>query len=138
MGTYLACEENFNGYFSSSDLEFSRTEAMERCRVKLSDWGYGWASVGERFDISKHPNEANRAGYVVEIDPFDPESTPKKKTAHGRFKHENADMVIADDGRVVVHMGDDERRGDCSQHAHGRIVRRRHHHGPSRMGCLQS
>ena len=108
-GTYLACEENFNGYFSSSDPEFSRTESMKRYGVNLSDWGYGWASVDERFDISRHPNEANRAGYVVEIDPFDPESTPKKRTALGRFKHENADVVIADDGRVVVHMGDDER-----------------------------
>jgi len=56
----------------------------------------------ERFDISKHPNEPNRAGYVVEIDPLDPASTPKKRTALGRFKHENAELVVADNGRVVV------------------------------------
>ena len=65
--------------------------------------------VDERFDIFKHPNEPNRAGYVVEIDPKDPSSTPKKRTALGRFKHENAELVINNDGRVVVYMGDDER-----------------------------
>ena len=108
-GTYLACEENFNGYFSSSDENFERTDAMKRYGVNLTDWGYGWARIDERFDISKHPNEANRAGYVVEIDPFDPDSTPKKRTALGRFKHENADVVLAEDNRVVVYMGDDER-----------------------------
>lgn len=108
-GTYLTCEENFNGYFSSSDENYERTDEMKRYGVNLNDWGYGWAKIDERFDISKHQNEANRAGYVVEIDPFDPSSTPKKRTALGRFKHENADVVLAADGRVVVYMGDDER-----------------------------
>ena len=108
-GTYLACEENFNGYFSSTDADYERSPAMQRYGVNIEDWGYGWAKIDERFDISRHPNEANRAGYVVEIDPFDPTSTPKKRTALGRFKHENADVVIASDGRVVVYMGDDER-----------------------------
>jgi len=108
-GTYLTCEENFNGYFSSSDPDYERSPSMRRYGINLEDWGYGWAGVDERFDISRHPNEPNRAGYVVEIDPLDPTSTPKKRTALGRFKHENADVVLADDGRVVVYMGDDER-----------------------------
>lgn len=108
-GTYLACEENFNGYFSSSDPAFERTAEMKRYGVNIEDWGYGWRQVDERFDISRHPNEPNRAGYVVEIDPADPRSTPKKRTALGRFKHENAEVVIADNRRVVVYLGDDER-----------------------------
>ena len=108
-GTYLACEENFNGYFSSSDPDYVVPDAMKRYGVGLKDWGYAWAMADERFDISKHPNEPIRAGYVVEIDPLDPDSVPKKRTALGRFKHENAEVVTAANGHVVVYMGDDER-----------------------------
>ncbi|MGB0960405.1 MAG: PhoX family protein [Halocynthiibacter sp.] len=108
-GTYLTCEENFNGYFSAADESFEVSADKKRYGIGVKDWGYGWAKIDDRFDISKEPNEANRAGYIVEIDPFDPTSTPKKHTALGRFKHENAEAVIAKDGRVVVYLGDDER-----------------------------
>ncbi|WP_413788566.1 PhoX family protein [Paludibacillus litoralis] len=108
-GAYLTCEENFNGYFSASDKAFAFPPALSRYGVSAADWGYGWAKVDERFDVSKHPNEPNRAGWVVEIDPSDPSSTPKKRTALGRFKHENAEVVVNGDGRIVVYMGDDER-----------------------------
>lgn len=108
-GTYLTCEENFNGYFSSSDPDWQPDAALKRYGIGPQDWGYGWAKADERFDISKHPNEPNRAGYIVEIDPFDRSSTPKKRTALGRFKHENAELVIASNGHVVVYLGDDER-----------------------------
>ena len=108
-GTYLACEENFNGYFSASDEAHEITPEQKRYGISAKDWGYGWARVDPRFDIAKNPNEPNRAGYVVEIDPTDPGSMPKKRTALGRFKHENAEVVINADGRVVIYMGDDER-----------------------------
>lgn len=108
-GTYLTCEENFNAYFSSSDRHLELTRQHRRYGIGHRDWGYSWASADERFDISRHPKEPHRAGYVVEIDPLDPASTPKKRTALGRFKHENAELVIAADGRVVVYLGDDER-----------------------------
>ncbi|MEL7469254.1 MAG: PhoX family phosphatase [Pseudomonadota bacterium] len=108
-GTYLACEENFNGYFRSADKDMEVPAALKRYGVGVDDWGYAWAQIDDRFDISKTPNEPNRAGYVVEIDPSDPTSTPKKRTALGRFKHENADVVVNKDGKVVVYMGDDER-----------------------------
>ncbi|MEM1400338.1 MAG: PhoX family phosphatase [Pseudomonadota bacterium] len=108
-GTYLACEENFNGYFSAEDPEHQVSPELARYGVSAEDWGYGWATIDERYDVSKHPNEPNRAGYIVEIDPTDPSSTPKKRTALGRFKHENAELVVNSDGRVVVYMGDDER-----------------------------
>ena len=108
-GTYLACEENFNGYFSSSDPDLELGAAFKRYGIKHEDRGYAWATADERFDVARHPNEPNRAGYVVEIDPLDPASTPKKRTALGRFKHENAEVVIAANGQVVVYMGDDER-----------------------------
>ena len=108
-GTFLTCEENFNGFFSSSDEGFKPDADMKRYGVSPKDEGYGWRAGDERFDISKHPHEPNRAGYVVEIDPFDPTSTPKKRTALGRFKHENAELVVNGDGTVVVYLGDDER-----------------------------
>ncbi|MCB2099354.1 MAG: PhoX family phosphatase [Rhodobacterales bacterium] len=108
-GTYLTCEENFNGYFSAAQEGFAPSPELKRYGISAKDWGYGWAKIDERFDVSKHPNEPNRAGYVVEIDPRDPKSMPKKRTALGRFKHENVACVVAGDGRVVVYMGDDER-----------------------------
>ena len=108
-GTYLACEENFNGTFSSSDESFVRTPAMKRYGIGVYDRGYRWCATDPRFDIARHPNEVNRAGYVVEIDPADSTSTPKKRTALGRFKHENAEVVLAESGHIVVYLGDDER-----------------------------
>jgi len=108
-GTYLTCEENFHGYFSSSDADMKIPPELKRYGIKAKDKGYGWALADERFDITRHPNEPNRAGYIVEIDPTDPNSTPKKRTALGRFKHENAELVIAENGHVVVYLGDDER-----------------------------
>lgn len=108
-GTYLACEENFNLYYTHPDPEFKPKGAMKRYGIGSRDRGYGWAKVDPRFDMSKEPNEANRSGYVVEVDPMDPNSTPKKRTALGRFKHENAEVVIASNGHIVVYLGDDER-----------------------------
>jgi secreted PhoX family phosphatase len=108
-GTYLTCEENFNGYFSSSDEDIDISPAFYCYGIGKRDRGYKWAMTDDRFDIAKHPNEPNRFGYVVEFDPMDPTSTPKKRTALGRFKHENAELVVNADGRVVVYLGDDER-----------------------------
>ena len=108
-GTFLTCEENFNGYFSSSDEGFQPDADMKRYGVSAKESGYNWRMGDERFDISKHPHEPNRFGYIVEIDPFDPTSTPKKRTALGRFKHENAELVVNGDNTVVVYLGDDER-----------------------------
>jgi len=108
-GTYLACEENFHGYFGSTDADYKTDAAMQRYGVKAKNSRYGWENYDERFDISKNPTEINRHGYIVEIDPMNPTSTPKKRTALGRFKHENAEVVIAANGQVVVYMGDDER-----------------------------
>ena len=108
-GTYLACEENFHSYYSSSDPDIAIGPEFKRYGVGPKDRGYAWATADERFDIAKHPNEPNRNGYIVEIDPLAPDSTPKKRTAMGRFKHENAEVVVAGNGQVVAYMGDDER-----------------------------
>jgi len=107
-GTYLTCEENFNGYFGSTDLALELPEDFVRYGISL-EGRYSYETYDARFDISQTPNEPRRFGYIVEIDPTDPTATPIKHTALGRFKHENAATVIAPDGRLVVYMGDDER-----------------------------
>ncbi|MEL6689545.1 MAG: PhoX family phosphatase [Pseudomonadota bacterium] len=113
-GTYLTCEENFNGYFGATvepELDEVTAAGFKRYGVRTSvDEGrYNYHGFDERFDISKNPNEPHRAGYIVEIDPWNPDATPVKHTALGRFKHENAAYALSPEGQVVVYMGDDER-----------------------------
>ncbi|MCV3442586.1 MULTISPECIES: PhoX family protein [unclassified Campylobacter] len=106
-GTYLTCEENINDFFGSLDEKIKFSKEQLRFGFKTQSQ-YGWEKFDERFDLSKNPNEANKFGWVVEIDPFDPNSIPIKRTALGRFKHENAELIVEDDGTVVIYMGDDE------------------------------
>ena len=110
-GTVLTCEENFHGYFGFNDeIEDELAKSRNaRYGVSRGDGRYKWERFIDRFDLRKEPNEVHRHGYVVEIDPFDPTSTPRKHTAMGRFKHEAANTALADDGRIVVYSGDDER-----------------------------
>jgi secreted PhoX family phosphatase len=111
-GTFLTCEENFDGCFSASSpgaqTRVQNSAPFKRYGIDARGSAYKWAEIEERFDITKHPREPNRAGYVVEIDPGDPTSTPKKRTALGRLKHENAEVTLTKDNRVVVYLGDDE------------------------------
>ncbi|MFD9038650.1 PhoX family protein [Streptomyces bottropensis] len=103
-GTTLHGEENFNQYFANSSRPTDKrygvgTGATER----------KWERFDKRFDVAQEPNEVHRFGYVVEFDPYDPSSTPRKHTALGRFKHEAATIRLTSDGRPVVYSGDDER-----------------------------
>jgi secreted PhoX family phosphatase len=107
-GTYLTCEENFNGYFGATDAAITMPDGFDRYGIGAES-RYAYEQYDPRFDITAEPNEANRFGYIVEIDPADPASTPMKRTALGRFKHENAAMTLTADNRVVVYLGDDER-----------------------------
>ncbi|WP_416173517.1 PhoX family protein [Cypionkella sp.] len=107
-GTYLTCEENFNGYFGSTNAEMTIPDGFDRYGIGAES-GYAYEKFDARFDLAQNPNEPHRFGYVVEIDPSDAASTPVKRSALGRFKHENAASVVARNGRVVVYLGDDER-----------------------------
>lgn len=105
-GTYLTCEENFNGYFVNTG---AIPVDQRRYGVTAAGAGYRWHEFDERFDAARHANEVNRFGWVVEIDPYDPLATPIKRTALGRLKHEGAMVGLSANGRAVVYMGDDER-----------------------------
>ena len=115
-GTYLTAEENIQDYFGNlaalqarGDGDQAAIEAHRRFRMWSEHSQYAWEAVDVRFDISKEPREAFRFGWIVEIDPRDPQRTPIKRSALGRFAHEGANTVVAPDGRVVVYMGDDDR-----------------------------
>lgn len=109
-GTYLTCEENFHGYFGGpKEAAAGVSEPQRRYgTVPGSQWSEYWR-FDERFDITKHPNESNRFGWVVEIDPFDPTAVPVKRTALGRKRQESATCTTTKDGRLAVYMGDDAR-----------------------------
>jgi secreted PhoX family phosphatase len=103
-GTYLTCEENWQFHFVNLG-----TVPPEQRRYGLGKGrGYGWERFDERFDAARHPNEPNRFGWVVEIDPYDPHSQPVKRTALGRIKHEGAHPAIGSDRRIAFYMADDE------------------------------
>jgi len=106
-GTYLMAEENIHGYFLGS-LE-GHPERQNFERMGIPSTFYPWGMFDKRFDINKEPNEANRFGWIVEVDPFDPTSTPIKRTAMGRFKHEGCKTALCPLGRVIVYSGDDQR-----------------------------
>lgn len=108
-GTYLTCEENFTDCFGSTDATLAFTPAQKRYGVVAASKEINWHPHDPRFDMARNPNELNRFGWVVEVDPFDPTAMPVKRTALGRFKHENAALAETRDGRAVVYMGDDER-----------------------------
>ena len=110
-GTILSGEENVNQYFANADLvaDQQTKTRLARYGIKGTETVRKWEQFDTRFDLTKQVNEANRFGWVIELDPHDPESTPVKHTHLGRFKHETANIRIAADGRVVAYSGDDER-----------------------------
>ncbi|WP_030160459.1 PhoX family phosphatase [Glycomyces sp. NRRL B-16210] len=110
-GTVLSGEENFNQYFANAANVTDPT-----VQARLARYGFvgeasqrRWEEFDPRFDLVQEPNEPNRHGWIVEVDPNDPDWAPRKRTALGRFKHEGANVRLSRDGRAVAYMGDDER-----------------------------
>ena len=104
-GTYLSGEENFAFYFDGGDQPDAH---QQRWGIRKTGF-YRWPEHDERFNAAKHPNEFNRFGWVVEIDPLDPTSTPVKRTALGRAAHEGAWIALTRDQRAVLYSGEDAR-----------------------------
>src|SRR5215213_8279297 len=111
-GTVLSGEENFNAFFEASgELDPAYAESYARYGLVATETRHGWRFVDPRFDLTLEPHEPFRFGWVVEVDPYRPTSTPRKRTMLGRVNHEAANIAVDRSGRVAVYMGDDE-RGD--------------------------
>jgi secreted PhoX family phosphatase len=115
-GTYLMAEENFHGYFWTEKLDADgkpdltgQAEAKQMKRYGVPGRWYAWGTQYDRFNIDKEPNEPNRFGWIVEVDPRDPSAKPVKHTALGRFRHEGAETTVSKDGHLVIYSGDDNR-----------------------------
>lgn len=110
-GTYVTCEENFNGYFwvGGEAVSDDQQELFDRYGFSEFGFGYPWGGLDERWRADLNPGRTNTYGWNVEIDPFDPDAKPIKRTAMGRIKHEGATFTETRNGRVVCYMGDDER-----------------------------
>jgi secreted PhoX family phosphatase len=110
-GTWLTCEENFNQYFANNGLlpDNETRAAHTRYGIPAGASGRRWETFYPRFDCNQEPNEPFRFGWVIEIDPYDPDFVPRKRTALGRCKHEAAATILARSGQVVIYSGDDER-----------------------------
>ncbi|BBY74525.1 phosphatase [Mycolicibacterium parafortuitum] len=112
-GTVLSGEENFHGYFGAAEGSAAPTpvdaDRRRRYGISYEPSELLWETFDPRFDLDETPNEVNRFGYVVELNPWDPTSTPVKHTALGRLKHEGATIHVTADGTVVAYTGDDER-----------------------------
>ncbi len=107
-GTVLSGEENLHNYFTGDASKGSEANAWKRYGIN-GRGRYVWGNYHDRFNLDKEPNETNRFGWIVEMDPYDPKSTPVKRTAMGRFKHEGATTAVSHNGQVAVYSGDDER-----------------------------
>lgn len=107
-GTVLTGEENIDAMFAGDFSQSTEQESLQRFGMQ-SQPQKSWAQHYSRWDLSQEPNESFHMGWIVEIDPYDPTSTPKKRTALGRFKHEGANVYLNKDGRVVAYMGDDQK-----------------------------
>lgn len=130
-GTYLTCEENWAGYFYRREEDSARTAnevaSFKRYGIGSATSGrYNWSRPGandrsdlyRRWDTSKTKvlpqhdfrNVANTFGWVVEIDPFNPNAIPQKRTTIGRFAHEGCWAAPAVAGQpLTFYSGDDAR-----------------------------
>ncbi|MCR9125143.1 MAG: PhoX family phosphatase [Rhodobacteraceae bacterium] len=116
-GTWLMAEENFHGYFWTDNLDGDNKpviaedhpEAASYARYGVPGMWYAWGRAYDRWNIDAEPNMPNKFGWVVEVDPRNPDATPIKHTALGRFRHEGAETTVSSSGKLVIYSGDDNR-----------------------------
>ena len=108
-GTMLTAEENIQNYFSGDPTKGPEAGARKRFGMTGKGRYADWGRYFDRFNLESEPNEPNRFGWIVEIDPYDPNHTSVKRTSLGRCAHECATHAVSHDGRVAIYSGDDAR-----------------------------
>jgi secreted PhoX family phosphatase len=102
--TVLTCEENFQDFYGQrTDDQGEPGQGTDDApeALEIADT-YRW------LDDPGSAQPAEHYGWIVEVDPFEPESKPRKHTWLGRIRHENAAINVSDPGKVVVYTGHDE------------------------------
>ena len=108
-GTVLTAEENIQAYFLGNAKNTSEYESYKRFGLLGAKSARSiWGKYHDHWNLDQHPQAGMHAGWIVEINPFDPSFVPIKRTALGRFKHEGCGVYINKDQKVVVYMGDDQ------------------------------
>lgn len=99
-GTILSAEENFQG---SAAAFVGVTEFL---KANGSQASYTNGTTGAEFGLV-----GEKYGWIVEIDPAQPNFRPRKHTSLGRFRHENVALRAEPGKKLVAYMGDDRRGG---------------------------
>ncbi|SHF18688.1 hypothetical protein SAMN04487965_1578 [Microbulbifer donghaiensis] len=108
-GTVLIAEEGFGGAFQGDpDNIADPQESVNHHTFGIAPDNRNWGDHDRRFDIAVEPHEPNRFGWMVEYDPYDPTSTPRKLTSLGRFEHEGFTLVSKPNRPIVAYGGDDD------------------------------
>ena len=109
-GTYLSCEENFTAYFVNDSGQHPAPAGPLRHPDHEGQLGLPLARVRRalrRGEASQRAQPLRLGGGVRSLRSG---SEPVKHTAMGRMAHEGAALSMANDGRVVYYMGDDDYR----------------------------
>ncbi|MEC7931749.1 MAG: alkaline phosphatase PhoX, partial [Pseudomonadota bacterium] len=80
---------------------------LNNCSSGRTPWGT-YLTCEETTDNYLDPTQPEENyGWVVEIDPYQELAAPTKRTALGRFDHENVAYMADSDSRVAFYMGHD-------------------------------
>ena len=80
---------------------------LNNCSSGRTPWGT-YLTCEESTDNYLDPSQPEQNyGWVVEIDPYQELAEPTKRTAMGRFDHENVAHMTDSNNRVAFYMGDD-------------------------------
>ncbi|GAY23537.1 PhoX family protein [Sphingobium fuliginis] len=84
---------------------------LNNCSSGRTPWGT-YLTCEETTNNYLDPTQPNNNyGWVVEIDPYQELAAPTKRTAMGRFSHENTAYMDDANNRVAFYMGDDSTPG---------------------------